>query len=374
MTYVVAWKNETTAFIAADAALTSENPLRRAYSTFGEKHDKVHIPFQSSPKDETYVEEAALKIFSFSRCAFAFSGVVDIGVEVANNFRSALADGLDPFTCLTRATQNCSGVGIIIAYHDDDGPHLVHYADGTYSESDVPCQIGSAPKRIRDTTSEFITGRLQQVVHDALQASFLGPQNRRSMELVSVLGRLQSYGIHEDMISHGIGGTFTGIFVDQEGTHWQPDILYLRHNYLSEDLRPVVAGVREDTLITRYVDEGGRVCSCGISQQRPDESTELTRQRMADARYELRDAAEAAIFDYVVFLSESTPGSVAVVELSGKSQHDMVEIVMARDTPPALKIHYGLWELINRQDGLYFSPFIPRAEIKTDEDSNIANK
>ena len=353
MTYVVAWKNETTAFVVADAAMTSPYSPKRAFSTFGEKHKAFPFPFRASPDEERFVEESALKIFAFDHCIFSFSGNVDVGVEAANVFRASLADGRDPFTCLTLAGNGRTSVSIIVVYCDDTGPHLIHYAGKHYCENNSPCQIGSAPQHVQDATREFITGRLRHTVK-GLSKVLIHPDALPMVELVSVMGRLQSFGIHEDLIHYGIGGTFTGAFVNQDGVSWQPDILYLRHRHDSEKLQPVVAGVRSDSLITRYVAENGTVCSCGFNQQRPDESLEIARQRMADARYAMRDVTESALLDYVVFLSEEIPGNASLIEMAKHLRHKMVEFDLSNPQSPVLRLHNELWELVNRHNAALF--------------------
>ena len=70
--------------------------------------------------------------------------------------------------------------------------------------------------------------------------------------LAGVLAMCQSYVVLNNLIAFGVGGTFSGSFVDSSGFHWQPDTGYLLFGAAEDGSVSQVDGVftivREDVL------------------------------------------------------------------------------------------------------------------------------
>lgn len=218
MTYVLAWKTQTTVYISTDSAITKEGAVFQKWptSTFEERH--ISEPGKT-------IEEGALKLFNIlDKVLFAVAGDYNIGLEVSRAMYRELKinsaqDTLEAFRRVTASTLDDSNrleVQIVIGYFDHQ-PRLIIYNqnwDAKTIECDSLVQLGSIHRKpeLVESTREFI-------------ASLIGYSLTHQFKhyLIVVNSWVQSYGLHNVSMDIGVGGLIVGAQVDSNGVQWQGD-------------------------------------------------------------------------------------------------------------------------------------------------------
>jgi hypothetical protein len=165
---------------------------------------------------------------------------------------------------------------------------------------------------------------------------FIGGLDETDLEgsalLACALGLCQSYGIHNLLLAHGVGGAFVGAFVDASGFHWQPDIGYCLFTPGEPDFSEhagVFPFVRDDVLVVRSLLADGPPRIFITSLGEPLE-TALIRAKEVDQQ--CLAALRELQFDYLVFLNTRIP-VVAAIEMGRRSEHH--EVIMHPLLPPS---------------------------------------
>lgn len=324
MTYCLGWTTETCAYLVADTAVTSGRLPSTHLSSFGEAH------ISEATKN---VEEGALKITSARGAGIAFSGNATLGRAVVDTFRMAVVAGLAPRPALQTAIASNVNSGdrvdlsVLCAFVEHGDPHLL-----SFNRDNDQCVVEHIPGDLVQLGSLVGSGNVVCQISDA----FIGQLKKTDLEgselLACALGLCQSYGIHNPLLPHGVGGAFVGAFVNVSGFHWQPNIGYLLFTPGEPDFSEhagVFPFIRDDVLVVRSLLAGGPPRIFINSLGEPPETaliraTEVDQQCLAALR-ELQ-------FDYLVFLNTAIP-VVAVIEMGRRSDHR--EIIMHPLLPPS---------------------------------------
>jgi hypothetical protein len=324
MTYCLGWKTQNCAYLVADTAVTSGRVPSTRLSSFGEAH--------VSEATEN-VEEGALKIISARGAGITFSGNATLGRAVVDTFRMALAAGLAPRPALQSAIASNVNSGdrvdlsVLCAFVEHGDPHLLSFnRDNDQRFVEHPpgdlVQLGSLVRR----------GNVVCQISDV----FIGELKKTDLEgsalLACALGLCQSYGNHNPLLAHGVGGAFVGAFVNASGFHWQPNIGYLLFTPGEPDFSEhagVFLFIRDDVLVVRSLLADGPPRIFITSLGEPLE-TALIRAKEVDQQ--CLAALRELQFDYLVFLNTAIP-VVAVIEMGRRSEHR--EVIMHPLLPPS---------------------------------------
>lgn len=302
--------------------MTSSVRLRTARSSFGELHPE-------SPGEN--VEEAALKIITTTNAAFAFAGSTKVGYSFIDSFESASRAGQPVRTAFRTAIVSNTpfrqdlSVSVLCAFSEKGSPCLTSFN----ANNDLRCvdhkdgdivQLGSLRGSVIEQLSEEYIKKIGQV---HLDGEFL---------LACALALCQSYGLRANLLQFGVGGTFSGGFLDEVGFHWQPDIGY--QVYAAGDGVPlatsdgVFAIVRDDVLAVRSTLADG---APRLFTHAKGESLDLIRKRAQKADDECLELLRAQRLEYLVLLNSHLP-IVAVIQMNRKIEHRNV-ILHALGTP-----------------------------------------
>ena len=326
MTYCLGWKTHACAYLVADTAVTSARAPSMLRSSFGEQH---------VTGERESVEEGALKIISAPGAGLTFSAAdATIGFAVADTFRLTLAAGLAPRQALKSAIISNVNPGrvdcsLLCAFVEHSEPHLLSFnrdRDQRLVEHEVGelVQLGSLVGR----------GNIQPQISDA----FIGHLKKADLDapapLACALALCQSYGMHNPLLTHGVGGAFVGAYVDAFGFHWQPDMAYQLVTPDEPPEYPVVFSfIRDDVLIVRSLLADGPPRIFLNSLGEPDETSNARAWRVDG---ECLAALRELQFEYLVFLNTALP-IVAVVEMARRSEHQYVILHPLQPPSPAGK-------------------------------------
>lgn len=224
MTYCIAWKTDTSAYIFADSVVTefssggSEQPIR---TSFLEKQGQIN--------SENNVFEGAYKIFSGDNYAIGMSGDSRFATQVVELLQMHLNFGRSVCQSIDMTINNYTDfskrpcVELVVASFDE---HPVLFTVKNRGEKfNIEQQglvlLGSPTKELITYTTNF---------YQSFKKSWNDESHlleRDEILFARMLGLLQSYGIHNYTIEEGIGGTYSGVMINSTGVITQPDTCFL---------------------------------------------------------------------------------------------------------------------------------------------------
>lgn len=304
VTYCLGWKTSRAIFFLADSAITSNRFPRAGTSSFGESH------ITANP---LCVEQAALKIYPIGRAGITFAGDVQLGRALVSDIRNLLIRGMRPIDAVQQALINISPIPknrilcAIFGAFTESGPELWSYASSSRQSEFEPVsdivQYGSINDAHKSLSADFIR---ELTMSDRLFSIEI---------LASVLGLIQSYGIHNALMEKGVGGHFTGAYIDSDGSHWQPDILFMLYDSASPmKMNCVSSLIRENVhAIGSSISKDVRCFADHLSDIQVDQ----WRQKWG---IEVQEKSKTGNFDFIVFL-DTRYWRVVVVEMAGQNMH-----------------------------------------------------
>ena len=308
MTYIVGWKLGSNVYMAADSMVTGANPHIEPTSSFGELHIE---------DGRNSVSERALKIALFDNLAVALAGDFERARGLVQTLSRCYrnSENLDSALEQMRISHSPATPGreasLLVGWTGGGATRLIAFnADGAQSIIEAPensvVQIGSASEVHREITKGLLT-HLRGVENKGHQAY-----------IATILGFLQSYGIHDYLVPDGVGGAFVGLSITPTGIHWQPDLLFVTFNAKEESQHVVGTCIRENSLvICSTVADVNRIFRLDID---PADDVESWMSRMAAiAQSFIPDGR----FDYVIMLDTARWG-VSVFEMKGNETSRML--------------------------------------------------
>jgi hypothetical protein len=366
MTYSVAWKTETAAFIVTDSAVTNpidhHNGAPNGMTSFCERQGRLD--------SGNYVYERAYKIFSKSNIAYSLAGDANFGSEFINNVAFRIEMGFDVESSIRGAIDNYPNfklkpsIEITIAFYDEH-PRLitVKNARSTYVKfEDGLVLTGSPTKELIDYTNTF---------HNVFMEEYLKfPLGSVSDEelLVKMIALLQSYGIHNYTIENGIGGAYTGLSVTDSGVEYQPDICYLisGENPAFDSQKIAAVNTNEHSICIINTD----ISDIVISNENSD-VTELCQTSFLDSSRNKFDRGE---YKYFIFMNTFCH-VVCIVHMNFSRHHLLLSLDVREDKEGTLglivsnelqmMLNDGYQVPTSIQDTTFHCiPFIPAPEAK----------
>lgn len=320
MTYCVVWKTNDAAFIAADSAITSYNG-----NVTGNPKGASSLGQNQGYTDNTkHVCEGAFKIFSSSNAALCLSGDVDFGHKIVDLTLAHLKNENTIFTALNLALSNYPDFRNrpaikIAAISFDEEPTITVLSnthDDFISTHENFVEFGSAPRDLSQYTTSF-----HKAFHDSwINESQLYDEANEIM-LIRMLSLLQIYGMHNRILpNHGIGGSFTGLYISKHGIHRQPDICYalLAENPELGDSTCTLTLMKSDHFC---IVNTGMCLAIGNGLIR----TQNDLDRMDVSLTEAQQVFDSGKFDYIVILNKSRQTATAL-QMNRQLHHSLLSV------------------------------------------------
>lgn len=311
MTYALAWKTDTDVFLAADTALTTYLPTAKLHlksSSFGYDHVQT---------DKKVVQESAVKLFLKNAIGIAFAGRYELAVSVAKSFYEKRDEGHSHLEALKNALflnspfPKDATLQLAVGYYEN-GPHLLTFDSlkGTDIRDDQRIvHMGNVPDPMKEVAENWIFEIITNITNDPAQL------------LVSAIGFLQSSSIFDNLLEIGIGGAFTGIYVNQNGGKWQPDVIFI------EDEKYVGTCVRHDCLVVHSPVIGQSRC---FSTYLPPRTKEDLLAQVEKAKQKARKVRDSGEYEFAVVRGESGKPLV-LLELRRNTKHALLWLKPFKD-------------------------------------------
>lgn len=309
MTYCIGWKSPSHAFLLADSAITSPQPLTRQTTSFGEQHTNDHG--QS-------VQERSLKVINYGVAALTYAGDQRLALSIAGSLKLLLDQGGEVLPSFRQALEinnpqpSGRSAALLLAFHDSAGPRLIFCDSGE-------CEEFHEIERIEQIGS--IDEEHARLSHDLLN-SISSLAYNRNLTLSAVIAFIQSYGIHSYLLERGVGGFFAGIAVGPEGVTWQPDLSYMLYNADHDEAfsrgKSVASVVRQNALSVRtdVADVPPATFTCRLG----NETRESATNRAETAYQACLEAARTCQFYAIAMINRRFP-RVTIVEMRHELRH-----------------------------------------------------
>ncbi len=215
MSYIIGWKNKKSVFLCGDTLLTANFNMNsfEEKSSFGEKLVKTENHSHS---------EAYLKIWIIGKLAVGFvSSNVYEAVEFLTNLSSEIdqANIYESLDAITRK-YNPKDTEFLFIFNEKENNYLVKY-DSNFEEiyeEQEPTQLGSLPEGYMDQTYEMCSKIIEE------------EDNITDDDALVLTNSIhQNLMIVQNSMQFGVGGLFTGLYINSSGITWQKDTVYLNY-------------------------------------------------------------------------------------------------------------------------------------------------
>jgi hypothetical protein len=266
MTLNLCWSDGHAAYLVVDSARTHSAAPREQVSSLGQ--------LQRSDSSGLSVDEGAQKIVRLGNSAAALCGsVADLRDFLA--VARAVAETGDTYALVEYAQCDLSRahIKLTIASLSDDEP---------FSTYCLPEKKIIVTKRgdifVTGSLNEALRNEVTEAISELLGVTDPSAPTDIALNLVIGLALMTTTAVQHNLSEHHIGGSFYGAFLNADGFHWQPDIVYLLYSPGSykrsvsvpaDDIDAVVDGVPKTheifDIIQTWVRGDAMVCSSSIT-------------------------------------------------------------------------------------------------------------
>lgn len=271
-----------------------------------------------------YVSEEGLKIHVGDDTVAGFSGHVGVAHALIRAYLDQRVSGSIPRNAVRDAlisvTPSAEQAQVLFGFYEADTPRLLlaDTATGSISDIDGLVQLGSdLSVEEHQWTERYVKGYLELLGR-------VGPDVRHLERIYAQLVALmQSYGIHNHLLQHGVGGAFVAAWLTPAGARWQGDHLYVVHGEMpaSDDLQ--CATMIRDSVLCLVNNRTG--ANKIIARPLPSEKRADVEFRAGQAADKCVRAWDAGEFDYFISINTSKH-VVTVIEMCRKHHHQFVSL------------------------------------------------
>lgn len=326
MTLCVGWKFKDEIYLFGDTVFSQgkSNGLPASEKTsFGELQGNGKVHGRSA-----YVEENGIKIRAFAGGAIAYSGSEAKAVAMADVVEASLSEGISPKDALRRAFLNVQPVevsdqtSLLLACSENGSPVLYHFdtEDAENIKSiDGLIQIGSIGAHHKTNMENIIKG-----LEAEISKRFRSDVHSRKNILARISGYLQSIGVHDPILTEGVGGAFVGLCYSLDGVEWQPDILHVIHSPDPSLGEIIFCGVFVRNQVLGLVSTVSGLNKF-IAWKFSNEDFSDAYSRAVSVSDEIVQKYDSGKFDAIVFLNNG-PHTVTVLEMNNNTHHQLAVV------------------------------------------------
>ncbi len=368
MTFCIGWKTETSSFIIGDSAVTSHDSSN--------KHAEPESSFQEIQGNLTqdqHISEGAYKVLSEKDVGFALAGDSVFALQLINEIITRLDLGLDIQTSLTHAINNYPDfsskpqIEILISYFDGQ-PKLFTLKNKRtqfLQEEDGLAIIGTPlPVLVQAVNEIYFTSTNFWLEHVGL------PENDEIF-FIKVLAILQGFSSHFHTMADGIGGAYTGLYINNGGVNLQQDICYVITGENPEHDTSKFVSVHVNKHLFCIINSNSAPL---LISNTPESST----QQEAEEFYKKSgESFDKGNFKYFIFINTFLHVST-IIDMNFKHEHQLMNIDIRKDKPKTLGFFMSsqLQSCMNDKfeslgkpqvPTVYFFPYIPATDGVTQQ-------
>lgn len=369
MTYCIAWKTDSSAYIFADSAITKDSD--------GEKNRLETTSFlekQGQMEQKKYVVEGAYKILNGENYAIGMAGdahfatevvtLLDLHLSVGRSVNEAIKMSIDNFLDFDQRPRIEL---VIISYSDQPVVFTLKNRDQFKTEHEKLVLLGSPTKNLTSYTTNFFNSFMESWKKE------INLPDRDEILFARMLGLLQSYGMHRYTLEQGIGGTYSGVRVHKDGLSEQPDTCFLiSGENLAFDSKKIASVSSRDN------------CLCIINSDMPEiiipnRVSNIKDDTVVSAAKKSRDIFDSGKFKYIILL-HLIKHTVCIVNMNYRHNHMFLNLDIRDSKKGALgflisnKLEFDLNHGYDTSDNIvvYYYPFISaQAEQLSEINKNI---
>ncbi|MCA3883042.1 hypothetical protein JKP13_20345 [Vibrio vulnificus] len=357
MTYCIAWKTDSSAYIFADSAIT-----RLSGNGSSEPETTSFLEKQGQVEQQKHVIEGVYKILSGDHYAIGMAGDAGFAIQVVELLHLHLSCGRTVEQSIDMTIGNFTDffqrpyIELVIAAFE--GAPLVvtlkNRGDKFKLERDDLVLLGSPTSELVTYTTNFFNSFIESWNNESHLI------DRDEMLFARMLGLLQSYGIHRYTIDKGIGGTYSGVMINQNGAENQPDTCFLISGESPAFDAKKVASVssKENCLCIVNSDMAEIVI--------PNIAADVDSETAMNVAEHNRNVFDSGKFKYIILLNLSMH-TVCIVNMNYELNHLLINLDIREDKQGTIgflisdKLESDLNNGYETSDdtAIYYYPFIP---------------
>lgn len=212
MTYCAGWKYRNAVFLIGDTAVTKTATPTTTHTSFGQLHAEVQ---------GEHVEEGLLKLVPLGAgMVAAFAGDVHLATTCLDFLRDNLGREPDATSALRTMTLSLGPfpkdrlVELIVATSGYEGDSNLHHWNSIHGLNESVfdyCQIGSLTSYHAAVTRDLLSRLVAE-----------GLDTERMLAVITAV--VQSYGVHDDIVSMNVGGLIFGVQTKMGIVSWHQDV------------------------------------------------------------------------------------------------------------------------------------------------------
>lgn len=228
MTFILAWKDKKNVFVTGDAAVTrrgvSDNYIDdiinggKLTTAFGES---------ISIRKGQVIQESVLKIHNLNnRFILGYAGTGDIAIDVINDLEQDI--NLNEKNIVSKIKDATERYGsefqMVIGFRNKNSAVLLSFnlfgkRKVRYHERNKPIRLGNLRS---DDLMKFVSDEI------AIMFTTIAQNVTPNKKLVMASVFMQGVILRAGLIAQGVGGFFTGGFVNRDGFFWQKDTCVIK--------------------------------------------------------------------------------------------------------------------------------------------------
>lgn len=271
MTHCIGWIYKGNIYMAADSAVTKEEPASLTSSSFGEVYQEI---------EGKTVEEGLLKIVCLqNRTVIAFAGNVAQANSIIDYLKDMLPINQDIEDIIKSMGKSLGpfdknrSVSIIVG-------KVVNKIPVMYLWNSINLEL----KEIRDGVVQIGSADLFHRELNRFLLSLLAQGNVPTDRILPIaMSVMQSYIVHEYMLTKFIGGIHYGLVLNSDEIMWHEDIKYILYDSDFKNVNIITCLCRDGAVIVRSsITNDSRVFLHGTNTQRPIEWMQRWKQHLDD--------------------------------------------------------------------------------------------
>lgn len=223
MTFILAWKDKKNVFVTGDAAVTNIGVPSKSIETI-KSNGKLITSFGEPVyfSEDKVVQESVLKVHNIrEEFIIGYAGVGNVAVDVINDLEADLEFSKNNIVSKIKEAAMIYGSSfqMVIGYYNKKSSVLLSF--NLYGNCKVRFHSNNTPIRLGNLRSYSLIKLVSFEISNLF--NLIKTNNTPDKKLVMASTFMQGVIIRAGLISKGVGGFFTGGYINRFGFYWQKD-------------------------------------------------------------------------------------------------------------------------------------------------------
>ena len=228
MTFILAWKDKKSVFITGDSAVTRRGVSQKYVENIFTQN-RLNTAFGESVKisNNQTIQESVLKIHNIrDEFILGYAGTGDVAIDVINELTSD--EDLNRKNIASKIKQASIIFGasfqMVIGYFNKKSPILMSF--NLYNDFKIRYHEKHAPIRLGNLRNDDLVKLISFELSGLFQSLSKNIDSDKKLLMACIF--LQGVIVRARLLEKGVGGFFTGAYINKHGFYWQKDTAILK--------------------------------------------------------------------------------------------------------------------------------------------------